>query len=243
MAQEIFKRYEKKYILTKEQYKRFVEETSERLTVDQYGKHTICNIYFDTKNYSLIRSSIEKPVYKEKLRLRSYGVPDMDSTVFLEIKKKYDGVVYKRRISLSYNEAMNYLEKGVPPDNKSQIFKEIDWLLNFYKAKPKVFIAYDRIAMYGVKDEELRITFDTAIRSRFEDLDLAMGDSGRLLLPKDNYLMEIKAAGAMPLWLARTLSELRIMPVSFSKYGNVYKRKMTGAAPQELSENRINSAV
>lgn len=238
-----FKRYEKKYLLKEEQYQAIRERLKGKAETDSYGLTTICNIYYDTDDFYLIRESLEKPDYKEKFRVRSYGVPDGDSTVFLEIKKKYDGVVYKRRISLSYNEAMNYLGKGIPPENKSQIFKEIDWLLNFYKAKPKVFIAYDRIAMYGVQDEELRITFDTAIRSRFEDLDLAMGDSGRLLLPKGNYLMEIKAAGAMPLWLARTLSELEIMPVSFSKYGNVYKRKMTGFTPPELSENRINFAV
>lgn len=238
-----FKRYEKKYLLNEEQYRAILERLKGKAETDSYGLTTICNIYYDTDDFYLIRKSLEKPNYKEKFRVRSYGVPEGNDNIFLEIKKKYDGIVYKRRISLPYYEAMNYLEKGIPPDNKSQIFKEIDWFLHFYKAKPKVYIAYDRIAMQGIQDKELRITFDTNIRSRFEDLELTMGDSGRLLLPKGSYLMEIKAAGAMPLWLARTLSELMIMPVSFSKYGNVYKRKLTDCTTSELFENRITFAV
>ena len=238
-----FKRYEKKYLLNGEQYSAICERLKGKAETDSYGLTTVCNIYYDTEDFYLIRESLEKPDYKEKFRVRSYGVPDENSTVFLEIKKKYDGVVYKRRISLPYKEAADYLERGIPPENRSQIFREIDWLLNFYKAKPKVYIAYDRIAMQGTQEKELRITFDSNIRSRFEDLKLSLGDCGRLLLPKDCYLMEIKAPGAMPIWLARTLSELKIMPVSFSKYGNVYKRKITGLSPVELPESITNSAV
>lgn len=238
-----FKRYEKKYLLSEEQYRAILERLNGKAEMDSYGLTTICNVYYDTDDFYLIRESLEKPDYKEKFRIRSYGVPGEKDIIFLEIKKKYDGIVYKRRISLPYYEAVSYLEKGIPPDNKSQIFKEIDWLLNFYKAGPKVYIAYDRIAMQGIQDKELRITFDTNIRSRFEDLELIMGDSGRLLLPKGSYLMEIKAAGAMPLWLARTLSELMIMPVSFSKYGNVYKRMLSENTASGLSEKGMTFAV
>lgn len=238
-----FKRYEKKYLLNGEQYAALRKRLEGKAQTDSYGLTAICNIYYDTEDFYLIRESLEKPAYKEKFRVRSYGIPDESSNIFLEIKKKYDGVVYKRRTSLPYGEAVNYLEKGIRPENETQIFKEIDWFLNFYNAKPKVYLAYDRIAMYGAMDNELRITFDTAIRSRFYDLDLAKGDYGRRLLPEETYLMEIKAAGAMPLWLARALSDLEIMPVSFSKYGNVYKQKMADDKRIEFTENKIKSAV
>ena len=134
------------------------------MKMDNYGEHTICNLYFDTDDYELIYSSIEKPVYKEKLRLRSYGVPEKNSKVFLELKKKYQGIVYKRRVEMTFQEAINYLSQGIHPDCDSQILKEIDYFKNFYHPVPKVIIAYDRIAYAGIEDKELRITFDKNTR-------------------------------------------------------------------------------
>ena len=238
-----FKRYEKKYLLTEEQRKALMERLSGKAEIDSYGLTTICNVYYDTEDFYLIRESLEKPDYKEKFRVRAYGTPDKNSSVFLEIKKKYDGVVYKRRIFLPYSEAMNYFENGVRPQNESQIFKEIDRFLSFYGAKPRVYLAYDRIAMLGAEDKEIRITLDSNIRSRFYNLDLAKGDYGERLLPEGTYLMEIKVAGAMPLWLAHILSDLDIKPVSFSKYGSVYKRKIAESKRIELVKNEIPFAV
>ena len=222
MAQEVFKRYEKKYILTRAQYKRIREKTAERLVVDQYGKHTICNIYFDTENYSLIRTSIDKPVYKEKLRLRSYGIPGGGSTVFLEIKKKFQGIVYKRRVPMTLDEAYTYIQGG-DIGRHSQILNEIDWFMGYYKPIPKVYIAYDRVAMYDKYDPELRVTFDTNIRWRDSSIGLENGDSGDVLLGDDTYVMEIKIGDAMPVWLADILDELEIYPGSYSKYGTCYE--------------------
>lgn len=220
-----FKRIEKKYLLDKDRYSRLIDRLSPFIQLDEYGLHTICNVYFDTENFDLIRNSIDKPVYKEKLRLRSYGVPDKDSKVFLEIKKKYRGVVYKRRIQLTLEEAERYLSAECElPDG--QIGKEIDYFVKFYKPIPKIFIAYDRMAYFGKNDSALRITFDENIRSREDFLELKYGDAGKLLLDKGCKLMEIKVSGAVPFEISRILSELEIFPVSFSKYGNVYKNKL-----------------
>lgn len=239
MAQEVFKRYEKKYMLTKSQYKKFIAKTAERLVVDQYGKHTICNIYFDTKNYSLIRNSIEKPVYKEKLRLRSYGVPSMNSPVFLEIKKKYDGIVYKRRVQMTLAEAYRYLSGG-EIGLQSQILSEIDWFMKFYEPIPKVYLAYDRIAMYDIHDPELRITFDTNIRWRTRSMELEKGAWGDVLLDKDLYIMEVKISDAMPVWLADILDELEIYPASYSKYGTCYQEYLSkGISSGEQEKSSI----
>lgn len=239
MAQEVFKRYEKKYILTKEQYKKFIEATSQRLTVDQYGKHTICNIYFDTKNYSLIRNSIEKPVYKEKLRLRSYGVPDMDSTVFLEIKKKYDGIVYKRRVEMTLAEAYQYMSGG-RIEREGQILNEIDWFKKFYAPVPKVFLAYDRVAMYDIYDRDLRVTFDTNIRWRNKSVELENGAWGDTLLGGDRYIMEIKIGDAMPVWLADVLDSLKIYPASYSKYGTCYEKYLSKGVSSKTTKVNQN---
>ena len=149
MAQEVFKRYEKKYMLTREQYNQLMSSLITKMCPDSYGKHTICNIYFDTPDYQLIRTSLDKPVYKEKIRLRSYGVPKEDDTVFLELKKKYDGVVYKRRVPMTLREARNYLYKGIKPEKGSQILREIDYAYQFYQTKPMVYLAYERIAFCG----------------------------------------------------------------------------------------------
>lgn len=223
-TQAVFQRYEKKYLLTMQQHKALLDALQYDICMDHYGVHTICNLYLDTDDFQLIRTSIEKPIYKEKLRLRSYGVPDHTDTVFLELKKKYDGIVYKRRISLPLEEAMNYISYGIKPKKTNQIFKEIHWAMSTYEPSPKTFIAYDRSAYFGVENPNLRITFDQKIRYRYTNVSLTKGDGGTFLLSPQQILMEIKIPGAMPLWLSHLLSDLQIYPTSFSKYGNCYKQ-------------------
>lgn len=213
-------------MMTKEQFESFLQRTEDKITLDEYGLHTICNIYYDTDTYDLIRYSISKPKYKEKLRLRSYGIPSKESAVFVELKKKWNGVVFKRRTSMSLEEAKNYLDYGVRPDKESQIVREIDYFLEYYNPLPKLFLAYDRLAFFSNEDAQVRITVDQNIRSRTTDLDLSLGDYGEKLLEEGDYLMEIKVPGVFPLWLANILSELKIYPVSFSKYGNIYKKSL-----------------
>lgn len=221
-----FERVEKKYLMTKEQFEQFFKHTQNQITLDEYGLHTICNVYYDTEQFDLIRYSISKPKYKEKLRLRSYGVPTKDSTVFVELKKKWNGVVYKRRTSMTLEEAQGYLDHGVRLSKTDQIVKEIDYFLEYYNPTPKLFLAYDRMAYFGNEDSKLRITVDQNIRSRTTELDMSMGDHGELLMEEALYLMEIKVPGVFPLWLANLLSNLKIYPISFSKYGNIYKKSL-----------------
>lgn len=222
-----FKRVEKKYLLSQEQYDGIMDAIKDRIRPDEYGESTICNIYYDTPDFELIRTSIEKPVYKEKLRLRSYGVPTMDSTVFLEIKKKFKKVVYKRRSAMTLRQAEEYLSGGeAPPMDNINTLREFDFFLKRYDLRPALFLAYDRQSYYSTEDDTLRITFDRRIRSRTTDISLAKGDAGELLLPDDNHLMEVKVSGALPLWLAKVMSELKIFPVSFSKYGRVYAKSV-----------------
>lgn len=239
--QTVFKRYEKKYLLSRGQYDALLSQLQEKMTQDAYGEHTICNLYFDTPEYDLIRTSIEKPVYKEKLRLRSYGVPSAEDQVFIELKKKYKGVVYKRRVAVPLKEAADYLLGGKRPSADSHVLSEIDWFQSTYHVVPKVFIAYERCAWYSNEDPGLRVTFDRGIRFRETALDLAFGDWGQALLEEDRVLMEIKIPSAMPLWLSRCLSELKIYPVSFSKYGVCYKvylfgERLTGRVEEVKAE-------
>lgn len=241
MAKTVFSRVEKKYLLTEEDYQNLRMLLSEHMNVDQYGRHTICNIYYDTPDSLLIRRSIEKPVYKEKLRLRSYGVPEPDSTVFLEIKKKHRKVVNKRRIALTLNEAYDYLEKGIRPQKECQILREIDFFIQRYDLKKALFLAYDRVALYGKEDSEFRVTFDTNIRSRAAMMNLENGDYGNLLMPAGFYLMETKVMGSTPLWFTHILSQLKIYPANFSKYGNVYKKSM-GAFDMDSLLDRLNES-
>ena len=222
----VFKRVEKKYLLSEDLYQKLFEKMNNYITVDTYDFSTICNIYFDTDDYLLVNRSIEKPIYKEKVRLRSYGIPKNNSKVFLEIKKKYKGVVGKRRVSAPLKEFYKYFNTGKYPNVDTQIMNEINYCFKFYNLKPKVFLAYDRYSYKGKDDSNFRITFDKNIRSRTDNLYLENGDNGMLLLDKNCYIMEVKTLGAYPLWFVQILSELNIYPTSFSKYGNVYKKQI-----------------
>ncbi len=220
---EVFRRVEKKYLVKKEQYEPFLEIVKEHMSPDSWGRSTIYNMYFDTPSHTMIRASLDKPVYKEKLRLRCYGKPNDDSTAFVEIKKKYRGVVYKRRISMTYREAMDFTCRGIPPERDSQIAHEIEWLLEFYdRISPAMILTYDRTAYFAKDDPELRITFDSELLSRDYDFDLSLGAYGKPLLPEGDCLMEIKIPDAMPLWLTHALDKYGIFPANFSKYGTAY---------------------
>lgn len=234
-----FARYEKKYWLTPAQQQALLAATEPRLVKDRYGAYTICNIYYDTPDYRLIRASLEKPVYKEKLRVRSYGVPREDDPVFVELKKKFDGVVYKRRITTTLPEAGPLLAGEDAGAAFGQIGREIGYFQSFYHTAPRVFIGYDRLAFAGAEDPRVRITFDGNLRWRDTDLDLRLGDGGAPLLDDDRVLMEIKLPGAAPLWLSRLLSELSVFPTSFSKYGACYSRYLL---PRACAENSLKEA-
>lgn len=225
---KVFRRLEKKYLITKEQYLSLTEALSEYIVPDKFGQSTINNIYFDTPDYRLIRASIEKPtVYKEKLRIRSYGAPAEDSNVFVELKKKYKGIVYKRRIDMTYGEATEYLCRGGKIQCPSQVAAEIDSFLAFYKnLRPAVSLFYDRIAYYSKDDPELRLTFDTNIRFRNKNLDLSEGDYGTVILDEESFILEIKCINSMPLWLTHALDRLKIYSSSYSKYGTAYKKML-----------------
>ncbi len=218
-----FKRYEIKYLITQEQMEKILNACEEYIKPDEYGRSTICNIYYDTPDSLLIRRSLEGPLYKEKLRLRSYGVTKPGSPVFAEIKKKYDGVVYKRRIQTNEPSAMQLLGMHQNGIADSQIKREIEFFLRRYQTlKPAVFISYDREAFYSKEDDEFRITFDRNILWRDYDLQLNKGVYGSPILGRNEVLMEVKCAGAIPLWFCEILSQNNIYKTSFSKYGRAY---------------------
>lgn len=244
--QEIFERVESKYILTKAQYVEIMKRIQDRLIPDMFPHSEITSIYFDTDDYKLIRTSLEKPAYKEKLRLRSYGIKDDNTSVFMEIKKKYNGVTYKRRQDMTYRESTNYILFDKMPCD-TQIMKEINYLKNTGKQlNPKVLIAYSRDSWAGKNDNDLRITFDSNIRFSLKNLLLTNTDPERKLTDDDTIIMEIKTISAMPLWLTYTLDELQIYPGNFSKYGQIYEeylRKGVSKCLNSYSHQYIQNSI
>ncbi len=225
MTHQTFERVEQKYLLSVEQLHLLKKTIAPFMELDGYGKSTIGNIYYDTNDYRLIRRSLEKPKYKEKLRVRSYGAITKDSKVFVELKKKYDGIVYKRRLCILENEVSDILDKK-SLSSKSQIEREIDYFMNYYTSlSPKMMIYYDREAYYNKSGDDLRITFDTDIKYRDYDLDLTSGDYGEPILQDQQVLMEIKTSGGLPLWFTNFLSEQKLYKISFSKYGKAYLKE------------------
>lgn len=237
MVTKTFKRYELKYFVTPAQFETIRTALSDKMVPDEYckknGSYMIYNLYFDAPDDGIIRQSLEKPYYKEKLRLRSYTMPtSREDTVFLELKKKIGGVVAKRRAIMTYGQAMDYLENGTLPELRTyqdnQVMHEISCFLTRYQPVPKVFISYERIAYADRNDPDLRLSFDFNILTRRTDVTLTAGDWGTELLDTDDILMEIKCAGSIPLWLCRLMSDLGINKTSFSKYGTEYKKYVSG---------------
>ena len=221
--QAVFKRKEVKYLLTEAQLAALRPALETHMEPDAFAHSSISNLYYDTPDFRMLRRSQEKPVYKEKLRLRSYGVPDEETQVFPEIKKKAEGIVYKRRVSMPYGDAIRYLSRRRPCED-GQIFQELNWMLISYGSlAPRIFLSYERDSWKGREDPSLRLTLDREILWRTEALDLRRGAWGEPLLEPNQVLMEVKISNAAPLWLAEALSENGIFPVSFSKCGRAFE--------------------
>ena len=235
---DVFRRRELKFIINQSQRNALQQLLEEKMVPDKYGRKTICNLYYDTPDFRLIRRSLEKPVYKEKLRLRSYGRIGPGVDVFLEMKKKYKGIVYKRRVKVSQEEAVAFMERRAPLPSDSQIARELVYFRDFYKnLEPRVYLCYDREAWYDPTDGGFRMTLDRNIRYRTNDFDLGSSYDGQALLPPDMSLLEVKASGGIPLWLTEHLSSQHIHKQSFSKYGTAYLEMLE----EKLSESRGRS--
>lgn len=221
----VMKRYELKYFLNKEQLNSFMNEINQHMKIDEYGLTSIASLYFDTPDYRLINKSIEKPKFKEKLRLRSYGLAKQSTPTFLEIKRKCDGVVYKRRISLVESEANNLINNKEVRDKK-QISRELEaFVENYQNLEPKYLIIYDRLAYYQ-DESDLRITIDMNPRYRVKDLNLHTSMEGIPLLQEGSAILEVKVQNSVPLWLSAILNKEKIYQTSFSKVGSAHKKEL-----------------
>lgn len=243
-----FKRYEYKYKLNSEQYNALLEAMKGNMQLDDFGRHTINNIYFDTPDFLLIRRSLEKPVYKEKLRLRWYGEREQDTPIFIELKKKYKGVVYKRRIEHSWAETKGYFLKGEAfSDDDNQIEDELDYFVQFYENLcPAVFLGYEREAYFGIENNDFRMTFDFNIRCQEKDVLKQKINNGTLVLKDDYVLLEVKTAEGLPQWLLSYFADNEVYRSSFSKYGTAYKEILLPKQNKEydaLEETEISKEL
>ena len=235
VAVEVMKRHENKYIVDSITCFKLQDRISQFAKLDEYNKrsdfYTISNLYYDTYDNNLVRTSVSKPKYKEKLRLRAYGVPTDKDKVYLEIKKKYIGVVNKRRTSFELPDAYKFLSTGyVEPKEymNTQVLRELEYFIRLYNPSPKLYFAYDRRAYFG--ENNLRVTFDTNIRTRRYDLKLENGSYGENLIDDDLWVIEIKVNGvngAIPLWLTKLFAEYKVYRQSFSKYGVEYQKYLS----------------
>ena len=222
----VMQRRELKYVLTREQTALLRQAMAGHMEPDQFGRTTIASLYYDTPDYRLIRASLEKPDFKEKLRLRSYGRATDSSPVFLELKRKTQGIVYKRRVRTTLDGAARFLRRETDGPDDSQISRELAAFRNYYGSlRPSCMIIYDRTA-YVEPEGELRLTIDENPRYRVHDLDLTRPMDGTPLLDEGCSILEIKVQQAMPLWLTDILSRGKIYKTSFSKYGEAYKQQV-----------------
>lgn len=219
----VFERYEIKYFLTRAQKEAVMAAMEGHMDPDSFGRSTIRNLYYDTDNYRLVRRSLERPIYKEKLRVRSYSTAKPEDEVFVELKKKYQSVVYKRRTGIREKDVADYLSGRIPAPNPCQITNEIDYFCHFYgNLSPKVFLSYEREAFFDKNDSGFRVTFDENILWRTTDLSLEAGVYGENILQPGQTLMELKTSGGIPLWMVDILTAQKLKKTSFSKYGSAY---------------------
>lgn len=235
MEINVFRRYEKKFLLTLEQWQGLVPIIEAHMDIDPYcvekKPYTVRTIYFDTTDYDVIRKSIDNPKFKEKLRMRKYGPFDKQSDeVYLEIKRKYQGVGTKRRVKCSEQEVASLIDKQQQPLRSDyyslQILNEIGYYLSVNRVKPAVFISYQRLAYTDKESKHFRLTIDQAIMTRRDDFDFTHGPRGRHLIDDQHRLMEVKVGKAMPLWFAQALSQHKIYLTSFSKYGKDFEARL-----------------
>ena len=220
------KRYELKYILNRQQTEFFKEALQGHMVLDQYGRTSIASLYYDTPDYRLIRTSVEKPPFKEKIRLRSYGLATNDSPVFLELKRKAYGIVYKRRVQSTIPLVEKFFAGSGDVCAPGQINREITYFRDYYSVLvPACLIIYDREA-YFEPGGDLRVTLDFNPRYRSERLDLTVSMDGVSLLPEGSAILEIKVQQAEPLWLTSILDRGEIRKTSFSKYGEAYRQQL-----------------
>jgi SPX domain protein involved in polyphosphate accumulation len=228
MDVDVFCRRELKFLLNETQCEVIRSVLHQRMEPDSHGLSTICNLYYDTPDYRLIRHSLEHPVYKEKLRLRCYGIATWDADVFLELKKKYKGIVYKRRIKVTEPEGVAFMNRTGLLRKQGQISREIQYFRDFYQNLcPQVYLCYDREAWYDPVDKGFRMTLDCNVRYRTNGLSLTLPFGGREILMPGQTLLEVKAEGAIPLWLVDLLNREGIRKQSFSKYGRAYEQMLT----------------
>ena len=222
MAVTIIDRMEQKYFVSFDKYKELMNKIEDKLVKDKYFDERIYNIYFDNDQYEFMTKSLDKPLYKEKVRLRSYETADKNSNVFLEIKKKYQGHGNKRRVVINYDEAKEYIDNKTIPNTNMQIMNELDYTFKKNNLKPKISLTYDRLSYAFKEDDSYRVTFDTNIRYSNKKLDLVDLDDDYCLF-NDGYIMEVKTLKGYPTWFIKALNELKLYPVSYSKVGEAYK--------------------
>jgi SPX domain protein involved in polyphosphate accumulation len=242
LAIEIFNRYENKYLLPEKTFTQMQNRLNDYMEPDAHNRsqatYSITNLYYDTPDNQLIRASLARPKYKEKLRLRAYGVPEGDAKVYVEIKKKFNGLVNKRRSALTLPEAYAFLQQGLVPEFKPymnrQVLNEAAYILERQPLRPALYLSYERRAYFGIGQHDLRVSFDTNIRTRRADLALEAGDHGERLLEEDWWVMEVKVARSIPVWLCHLLAEYKIYPQSFSKYGAAYTQSLKRRPEQKI---------
>lgn len=234
MIKEVFNRYEHKYLIDKETFLKMLKQIEKYMEVDEYNRtgkpYPIHNIYFDTRDYDLIRTSLSKPIYKEKVRIRSYIPFERNEIVFLEIKKKYKGLVNKRRTRIVLKDALDFIENKKNPNLElymnEQVVKELDYIFQTKTLYPKAKISYDRIAFYNKDVHDLRITFDFNICSKKLYDNIYEESETKYLLGKQKILMEVKAEQSIPIWLSNILAQNKIYSISCSKYGLEYQYRL-----------------
>lgn len=227
--QSAFNRYEQKFLIPIDQIDHIKEQIGPYVTQDDNASlshYTICNIYYDTTNDEIIKRSVSKPMFKEKLRLRCYGEPKQGDIMFLEIKKKLNGFVNKRRTSISYEDACMLIHEKVMPIKKSyhnsQVLNEIYFYVKNKQLIPRISLSYDREAYYAIDDESIRLTFDYNMTSRRDNVNLGRTHEDTLIVQDERAILEVKTTGALPLWLTNILTANQIYPNSFSKYGTEF---------------------
>ena len=256
---DTFERKEKKYVLDEKTLAHFMQLVGDKFGDDQYAHSTISSLYYDTPEFSMINRSIEEPLYKEKMRIRCYDDPSDEAGVFVELKKKFKGIVYKRRIRMSIEGAYAYLE-GTPYSHasllgsaieslemdmiKQQNIREIDACLNRHgKLSPAIMVVVERHSIRSTDGSNLRITFDRNARWRAHNLRFDTGFQGTPIFGGGEIIMEVKALGTYPLWLVQALDEIEAYPVSCSKVGLAYKALCTEKKPEYMNPHQIQRRI
>jgi len=221
----VFDRWELKYVVTVKQMYQLMHALKNYVVLDENGDdglYKIKSIYYDSHDFKFYHEKMNGNKYRQKVRLRGYNNVAYNDDVYFEIKQRYNTTVQKRRAELKLSDAYELMKHPLDAeqyaDKKRIVLDEIRYLSSMHALEAKAIVSYDRKAYMGKYEDGLRITFDTNLKCRKENLNLEEYHKEKYFVHPSLAVLEIKTNEKVPIWLVSLIQRFEIEAHRVSKY-------------------------